>query len=55
MILLDILIAGNVMIGPTLCKADLIYKDQLYTVEYKCHENGILPIGHLGTLSSRSV
>jgi len=49
-ILLDVLIAGNVMIGPNLCQADLIYQDQLYTVEYKCQENGILPRGSAGML-----
>jgi len=50
MILLEILIAGNVMVGPDVCEADIIYKDQVYTVEYKCHENGILRLGNPGTL-----
>jgi hypothetical protein len=49
-ILLDVLIAGNVMIGPNLCQADLIYQDQLYTVEYKCQENGTLQRGSAGML-----
>ena len=50
--LLDVLIAGNVMIGPSLCQADLIYQDQLYTVEYKCQENGTLQRGSVGMLQS---
>jgi len=48
--LLEVLIAGNVMIGPNLCQADLIYKNQLYTVEYKCQENGTLQRGSAGML-----
>ena len=47
--LFDVLIAGNVMIGPNLCQADFIYEGQLYTVEYKCQENGILPTEKSGT------
>ena len=47
--LIEVLIAGNVMIGPGLCQADFIHKDQLYTVEYKCQENGILPTEKSGT------
>ena len=50
--LLDVLIAGNVMIGPSLCQADLIYQDQLYTVEYKCQENGTLLRESVGMLQS---
>ena len=50
--LLEVLIAGNVMIGPNLCQADLIYQDQLYTVEYKCQENGTLQRGSVGMLPS---
>lgn len=41
--LLEILIAGHVMIGANLCAVDFIHKGQLYTVEYKCPENGIHP------------
>ena len=40
--LLEILIAGNIIIGPNLCKVDFIHNGQLYTVEYKCRENGTL-------------
>jgi len=47
--LLEIFIAGNVMIGPNLCSADFIEKGQLYTVEYICHENGTLPKESVGT------
>ena len=47
--LLEIIIAGNVMIGPGLCQADFIHKGQLYTVEYKCHENGTLLKENVGT------
>jgi hypothetical protein len=47
--LFEIIIAGNVMIGPGLCQADFIHKGQLYTVEYKCQENGILPRESVGT------
>ena len=47
--LLEIIIAGNAMIGPGLCQADFIHKGQLYTVEYKCQENGIRPIEKSGT------
>lgn len=47
--LLEILIAGNVMIGPNLCKLDYIHNGQLYTAEYKCHENGTLPKESVGT------
>ena len=50
--LLEIIIAGNVMIGPGLCQADFIHKGQLYTVEYKCQENGILPTEKSGTPQS---
>jgi hypothetical protein len=50
--LVEVLIAGNVMIGPNLCQADLIYKNQLYTVEYKCPENGTLQRGSVGMLQS---
>lgn len=47
--LLEILIAGNVMIGPNLCKIDFIHKGQLYTIEYLCpKENGILQLENLG-------
>ena len=48
--LLEVLIAGNVMIGPNLCQADILYKDQIYTVEYKCQENGIPRLENLGIL-----
>jgi hypothetical protein len=48
MILLEVLIAGHVMTGPDKCQADLIYKDQVYTVEYKCQENGILRLENPG-------
>ena len=47
--LLEIIIAGNVMIGPGLCQADFIHKGQLYTVEYKCQENGTLLKEKIGT------
>ena len=47
--LLEILIAGNVMIGPNLCQVDYIHNGQLYTVEYKCQENGILLKESVGT------
>ena len=47
--LLEILIAGNVVLGPNLCQVDFIHKGQLYTVEYKCPENGILPRESVGT------
>jgi len=47
--LLEVLIAGHVMIGPSLCQVDFIHKGQLYTVEYKCQENGILPTEKSGT------
>ena len=47
---LEILIAGNVMVGPNLCQTDVIHKNQLYTIEYKCQENGILPRGSAGML-----
>ncbi len=47
--LLEILIAGNVIIGPNLCKVDYIHNGQLYTVEYKCPENGILQRESVGT------
>jgi len=50
--LLEILIAGNVMVGTNLCAVDFIHKGQLYTVEYKCQENGILPTEKSGTLPS---
>ena len=50
MMLLEILIAGNVMLGPNLCHVDFFHKGQLYTVEYKCQENGILPRGSVGML-----
>lgn len=46
--LLEILIAGNVMMGPNLCKADFITNNQLYTVEYICQENGTLPKESVG-------
>ena len=49
MMLLEILIAGNVMLGPNLCHVDFIHKGQLYTVEYKCQENGIHPTEKSGT------
>jgi hypothetical protein len=48
MILLEILVAGNVMVGPDMCEADIIYNDQVYTVEYKCQENGILRLENPG-------
>jgi hypothetical protein len=48
--LLEILIAGNVMIGPNLCQADVIHKNQLYTIEYKCQENGTLLRESVGML-----
>jgi hypothetical protein len=47
--LLEVIIAGNVMVGPNLCQADFIHKGQLYTIEYKCQENGIHPRENLGT------
>jgi hypothetical protein len=47
--LLEVLIAGNVMIGPNLCEVDFIHNGQLYTVEYKCQENGIHPTEKSGT------
>jgi hypothetical protein len=50
--LLEIFIAGNLMIGPNLCAVDYIHKGQLYTVEYKCQENGTLQKGSVGTLPS---
>ncbi len=50
--LLEIFIAGNVMIGPDLCKVDFINNGQLYTVEYKCQENGTLQRGSVGMLQS---
>jgi len=50
--LLEVLIAGNVMVGTNLCAVDFIHKGQLYTVEYKCQENGILPTEKSGTLPS---
>jgi hypothetical protein len=50
--LLEILIAGNVMIGPHLCAIDFIHNGQLYTVEYKCPENGTLLKESAGTLQS---
>jgi|LakMenEpi03Aug12_release.lakeMendotaPanAssembly.Ray.scaffolds.fasta_scaffold5530996_2 hypothetical protein len=46
--LLEILIAGNVMIGPNLCQVDYMHNGQLYTAEYKCHENGTLQRGSVG-------
>jgi hypothetical protein len=46
--LLEILIAGNVVIGTNLCAVDFIHKGQLYTVEYKCQENGTLQRGSVG-------
>jgi hypothetical protein len=49
MMLLEILIAGNVMLGPNLCHVDFFHKGQLYTVEYKCQENGIRPTEKSGT------
>ena len=48
--LLEILIAGNVMVGPNLCRADVIHENQLYTIEYKCQENGTLQRGSVGML-----
>lgn len=39
--LLQIIIAGNVIIGPNLCKIDFIHKGQLHTIEYLCRESGI--------------
>ena len=48
--LLEVLIAGNIMIGPKLCQVDFIHNGQLYTVEYKCQENGILLNEKRGTL-----
>jgi len=50
--LLEILIAGNVILGPNLCQVDFIHKGQLYSVEYKCQENGTLQRGSVGTLQS---
>ena len=50
--LLEILIAGNVVIGTNLCAVDFIHKGQLYTVEYKCQENGTLQRGSVGMLPS---
>jgi hypothetical protein len=38
--LLEVLIVGNVIIGPNLCKVDAINKGQLYTIEYVCKEDG---------------
>ena len=37
--LLEFLIAGNVLIGPELCRTDFILNGQLYTVEYTCTED----------------
>ena len=50
--LLEIFIAGNVMVGPNLCQADFLHKGQLYTVEYKCQENGTLLRESVGMLQS---
>jgi hypothetical protein len=50
--LLEIFIAGNVMIGPNLCSVDFIQNGQLYTVEYKCPENGTLLKENVGMLPS---
>jgi hypothetical protein len=46
--LLEIFIAGNVMIGPNLCQVDFIHNGQLYTVEYKCLDNKILSRKRIG-------
>jgi hypothetical protein len=50
--LLEILIAGNVIVGPNLCAVDFLHNGQLYTVEYKCQENGTLQKESVGTLPS---
>jgi len=50
--LLEILIAGNVMIGPNLCQVDVIYKNKLHTFEYVCQENGTLLKESAGILPS---
>jgi len=50
--LIEVFIAGNVMIGPNLCEIDLIHEGQLYTFEYKCPENGTLQRGSVGMIPS---
>lgn len=42
-------IVGKVMIGPRLCEVDYLMNDQIYTVEYVCHENGTLVSENPGT------
>ena len=36
---LEFLIAGNVLIGPELCRTDFLLNGQLYTIEYSCTED----------------
>jgi hypothetical protein len=47
--LLLLLVVGKVMIGPNLCQIDYMTNGQLYTAEYKCHENGTLLNESVGT------
>jgi len=49
--LLEILIAGHVLIGPKLCQVDLIInKEQHHRFEYVCQENGTLLRESVGML-----
>ena len=48
--LLEILIAGHVVIGPKLCQVDIIHKNKLHTFEYVCPENGTLLRESVGML-----
>ena len=39
MMFLEFIIAGNVLVGPNLCKTDFIINNQLYTLEYSFNED----------------